>query len=115
MARRMAMSDADVIRLLKGDPREYIDYPPERGDLHFEEEEIDEDLAQMIMEQGFHQEKMEELARQNLAEMDRSTQGEYMPNQKYQALKQALEDRLVQQGVGEVVASLIARRLYEFA
>ena len=34
MAKRMAMSDADVLRLLAQDKKEYIEYPPERGDRY---------------------------------------------------------------------------------
>ena len=56
MARRMAMSDADVMRLLAQDKKEYIEYPPERGDRYYEEDEIDEEaLAQMIIEHGVQQ------------------------------------------------------------
>ena len=116
MAKRMAMSDADVLRLLSQDKTNYVDYPPLRGDRNFEEDEIDaEDLAQMILEQGVRQGQMEALASQGLAEISRGSQGEYIPNQHYSALQQALEQRLIQQGVDPVKASIMVNRLSEYA
>lgn len=116
MANRMAMSDADVLRLLAQDKKEYIEYPPERGDRYYQEDEIDEEaLAQMIVEQGVHQGQMEALASQGLATTARGSQGEYVANQQYRALRQALEQRLIQQGVDPVQASIMVNRLSEYA
>lgn len=116
MAKRMAMSDVDVLRLLSQDKTDYVDYPPLRGDRNFEEDEIDEQaLAEMILEQGLQQGRMEALASQGLAEVSRGSQGEYIPNQHYSALRQALEQRLIQQGVDPVQASIMVNRLSEYA
>ena len=116
MAKRMAMSDADVLRLLAQDKTDYVDYPPLRGDRDFEEDEIDEqDLAAMILEQGIRQGRMESLATQGLAATARGSQGEYIPNQHYSALRQALEQRLIQQGLDPVQASIMVNRLPEYS
>ena len=116
MAKRMAMSDADVLRLLAQDKKEYIEYPPERGDRYYQEDEIDEEaLAQMIMEQGVRQGQMEALASQGLAAMAKGTQGEYAANQHYDAIHNALQQRLVAQGVDPVQASIMVNRLIEYA
>lgn len=115
MAKRMAMSDADVLRLLNQDKNKHIEYPPERGDRYFQEDEIDEEsLAQMILEQGIKQGQMEALASQGLAATARASQGEYIPNQQYRALQQALEQRLIQQGVDPARASIMVNRLSEY-
>ena len=118
MAKRMAMSDADVLRLLAQDKKEYIEYPPERGDRYYEEEvdEVDEEaLAQMILEKGIHQGHMETLAAQGLAYSPREAQGDYMPNRQYKAIAQAVAQRLIDQGVDPSRASGIASRLFEYA
>ena len=116
MAKRMAMSDADVLRLLAQDKKEYIEYPPERGDRYYEEDEIDEEaLAQMILEEGIHQGQMEALAAQGLAHSPREAQGDYMANRQYEAIAQAVAQRLIDQGVDPSRASGIASRLSEYA
>lgn len=116
MARRMAMSDADVMRLLAQDKKEYIEYPPERGDRYYEEDEIDEqDLAQMIMEHGERQGQLEALAAQGLAYSSREAQGDYITNRQYKAIAQAVAQRLIDQGVDPFRASSIASRLSEYA
>ena len=116
MAKRMAMSDADVLRLLAQDRKEYIEYPPERGDRYYQEDEIDEEaLAQMILEKGIFQDQMEALGRQGLAETLGASHGEYRPNMRYLALHEALRQRLVQQGVSSLQASIMANQLPEYA
>lgn len=116
MAKRMAMSDADVMRLLAQDKTDYVDYPPLRGDRNFEEDEIDEqDLAAMILEQGARQGQMEALASQGLAVVAKGTQGEYVANQRYGVIHNALQQRLVAQGVDPVQASIMVNRLIEYA
>ena len=116
MARRMAMSDADVMRLLAQDKKEYIEYPPERGDRYYEEDEIDEEaLAQMIIEHGVQQGQLEALAAQGLAHSPRGAQGDYTANREYKAIAQAVAQRLIDQGVDPSTASGIASRLYEYA